>query len=284
MGTKLDNLINNSELASWFWDELYCPELSLDSFTAEISKHPLIHQLQDQFQYQFKNIENLMIALSHRSFIHEVKSFELQSYESLEFIGDSFLNYFVSKNLYKRLPQLSEGQWSKLRGAIVNTVSLHDIANFYGLPNYLLTGKGQVTNQETLKHKIYADLLESIVGAIVMDQDEISAWNFLERIFDKYQQEKEIDFWSKELLNNFDQKSQLQEILMQELKETPVYESVERDGKFFITCLIGNVVLGELSHTSKKVGQKELAKEILNNKELLLENIEIEKRGRENVK
>lgn len=284
MGTKQEHLYNNSELATWFWGELYCTSLTSDSIYSEISKHPLIIQLQSNIDYKFQNIQFLASAISHRSFVHEVKSVELLSYESLEFVGDSFLNFFVTKNLYSKLPHLSEGQWSKLRGAIVNTISLHDIAVFLKLPNLLLTGKGQVTTQETLKHKIYADMLEAIVGAIICDTGERMAWNFLERIFTEYQRHYELDFWSENLLVNFDQKSQLQEILMSELKEPPVYESKEEGGKFHITCVIGGVTLGEKLHSSKKIGQKELAKEILSNKELLFANIEREKRGRENVK
>lgn len=277
MGTKQNEHINHSALTSWFWNDVYSAELTIEELLEKFSKVSEIAQLQDQINYQFKNPIYLLNALSHRSFIHEVKAIELSSYESLEFLGDSFLNYFVSKNLKNKMSHLSEGQWSKLRGAIVNTTSLHDMAVFFNLPTFLLTGKGQVTHQETLKHKIYADLLEAIVGAVICDEDEVAAWNFLSQLFEKYQNEAEVNFWDENLLTNFDFKSQLQEIVMSELKTTPIYESVESNQSFKISCRVGQQQLGCLEHKSKKIGQKELAKQILKNKTELMNKINKEK-------
>jgi ribonuclease-3 len=279
MGTKQQDHINHSALTTWFWNDVYSPELKLEDFLDKFSKVSEISQLQDQINYQFQNPLHLLNALSHRSFIHEVNAFEVDSYETLEFLGDSFLNYFVSKNLKNNLSHLSEGQWSKLRGAIVNTTSLHDMAVFFDLPRFLLTGRGQVTHQETQKHKIYADMIEALVGAVISDNDEVAAWNFLSGLFEKYQNDTGINFWDENLLTNFDFKSQLQEMIMSELKTTPIYDSKEVDQSFHIVCRVGQQELGSLTHKSKKIGQKELAKQILENKSELIEKLNKEKQN-----
>ena len=256
MGTKQQEHTNHSALTNWFWTDLYSPELNFNDMLEQFSKVSAVIQLQDQINYHFKSLTYLLNAFSHRSFINEVKAIKLESYESLEFLGDSYLNYFVSKNLKNKLPHLPEGQLSKLRGAIVNTTSLHDIAVFLELPSFLLTGRGQVTHQETLKHKIYADLLEAIVGAIICDASESEAWNFLDKVFKEYQSENKVNFWEENLLMNFDFKSQLQEVVMRELKITPIYDSVESNQVFNITCRIGDQIIGSLEHNSKKLGKK----------------------------
>ena len=62
--------------------------------------------------YAFREPELLERALTHRS-----KSTD--NYERLEFLGDSVLNYVISSELYKRFPELTEGELTRLRAALV---------------------------------------------------------------------------------------------------------------------------------------------------------------------
>ena len=71
--------------------------------------------------YEFKNVALLRTALTHSSYANEKKC---ACNERLEFLGDSVLGLSVSKFLYKRLSNVSEGILSKIRASLVCEESL----------------------------------------------------------------------------------------------------------------------------------------------------------------
>lgn len=265
--------LNNSQLTYWFWTESFEKEKSPEELINSLSNHSFIINLEKKLNYQFNDRVRLIEALSHRSFVHEVTQLNTLSYEKAEFIGDSFINYFVSKKLFKNLSDLKEGQWSKLRGAIVNTNSLCIMSEFLGLESVLLTGRGDVTSKSSLKQKIYADLFEAVIGSIILDSGEENAWNVLDQLFEQFQKQKQINFWSEDLLQGFDYKSQLQEYTMQNFKSVPKYDGEAKGDGFLIQCYVNGELWGTLEHESKKKGQKELAKKILIERNIIKEEV-----------
>src|SRR5579862_4636561 len=121
-----------------------------------------ITELQQQLGYSFKDISLLKCALTH-------KSYGKPNYERLEFVGDGILDYVIALSLYHRYPDLSEGELSKVRAALVNQEALCQIAKQLNLGGYMLLGDGEIKSGGRSRASILADVLEAIFAAISLD-------------------------------------------------------------------------------------------------------------------
>jgi ribonuclease III len=90
-------------------------------------------ELQYRLQYDFVDISLLSRAITHRSF-------SIDHYERLEFLGDSVLSLAVSDLLYSRLGTLPEGDLSRVRANLVKQDTLHLLAVDLGLPDVIKLG------------------------------------------------------------------------------------------------------------------------------------------------
>ena len=93
------------------------------------------------------------------------------SYERLEFLGDSILGAIVSKYLYQRYSNQSEGFLSKLRTKIVNGKMLGHLGKLIGFPKFAIISKQIEESQGRDNYKIMEDIFEAFIGAIVIDFD-----------------------------------------------------------------------------------------------------------------
>ncbi|HXN16076.1 MAG TPA: ribonuclease III [Usitatibacter sp.] len=112
--------------------------------------------------YRFRDPELARQALTHRSF-------GTPHNERLEFLGDSLLNCAVATLLYERFPQLSEGDLSRQRAALVNQASLHEVATKLALGERLRLGEGELKSGGFRRPSILADALEALLGAVYLD-------------------------------------------------------------------------------------------------------------------
>ncbi|MFE6235691.1 ribonuclease III [Cellulosimicrobium sp. NPDC057862] len=110
--------------------------------------------------------ELLVLALTHRSFAHENGG--IPTNERLEFLGDTVLGLVVTETLYRRHPDLSEGELAKMRAATVSQKSLAAIARRLGLGQYVLLGKGEIRTRGNDKDSILSDTVEAIIGAVYL--------------------------------------------------------------------------------------------------------------------
>jgi len=124
----------------------------------------------------------LVRALTHRSFAYENGG--LPTNERLEFLGDSVLGVVVTDALYRRHPDLPEGQLAKLRAAVVNMRALADIARRLDLGPFLLLGRGEETSGGRDKSSILADTLEALIGAAYLEHGIDVARTFVHRLVD----------------------------------------------------------------------------------------------------
>ena len=92
--------------------------------------------LQERIGYTFEKPALLQQAMTHRSFSSE-------HYERLEYLGDAVINVIVSDLLYQALPDLPEGQLSRIRSNLVKQDSLHSLALQLGLSHCLRLGEGE---------------------------------------------------------------------------------------------------------------------------------------------
>src|SRR3954451_19408957 len=103
-------------------------------------------------------------AVTHRSFAYENGG--LPTNERLEFLGDSVLGLVVTEELFRRHPDLPEGQLAKLRAAVVNSRALAEVARTLGVGKYLRVGRGEESSGGRDKSSILADAVEALIGAV----------------------------------------------------------------------------------------------------------------------
>ena len=125
-------------------------------------------QLEKIIGYRFKNREYLERALTHSSFNRE-KNTKHKDNERLEFLGDAFLDAVISVELFRRMPEETEGKLTKTRALIVCEKSLANAARKIDLGRFMNMGHGEDSAGGRAKDSILADCTEAIIGALYLD-------------------------------------------------------------------------------------------------------------------
>lgn len=101
-----------------------------------------LKQLIGKMGITFSEVELLHKALTHTSYANEFAARGIEHNERLEFLGDAILDAIISDELFRRYPNLPEGDLSKARAAIVCEGSLAESAQALDIGPYLLLGHG----------------------------------------------------------------------------------------------------------------------------------------------
>ena len=125
-----------------------------------------IEELENSIKYTFRNKELLKTALTHTSYANEN---DISSYEKLEFLGDSILEFISSKYLYNRYTSLTEGELTKVRAQVVCEDSLKKKKKKHKFYNYILVSRSEKVNKGNEKPAILADCVEAVIAAIYFD-------------------------------------------------------------------------------------------------------------------
>lgn len=173
--------------------------------------------LQRRLQHEFANPGLLMRAVTHRSF-------SVDHYERLEFLGDSVLSLAVSDLLYERLSALPEGDLSRIRANLVKQDTLHQLAVELGLPEVIRLGEGEARSGGQKRPSILADALEAIIGAVYLDAGFAAAQGLVHRLFKALEINPEMEAIGK------DPKTELQEWLQGRKMQLPLYRVVGTQG------------------------------------------------------
>lgn len=191
--------------------------------------------LTTRLDYHFSDEGLLDEALSHRSS-------GSHNYERMEFLGDSFLNFVIAQELYKRRPTEDEGALSRLRASLVRQSTLADIARELNLGDYLKLGIGELRSGGFRRDSILSDVVESIIGAVLLDAGHDTARTLVLRLYGD-----RIDTLppSAELK---DPKTRLQELLQGRSYSRPEYEVIDASGKshdmrFTVACTLPELSL-----------------------------------------
>ena len=128
-----------------------------------------MEQLEQIIGYTFQNKKLLKQALTHSSYANEKKLGKLGCNERLEFLGDAVLELISSDFLYAKFTQVPEGELTKKRASLVCEPSLAYCARQFGLPQYLLLGKGENMTGGRNRDSIVSDATEALLGAIYLD-------------------------------------------------------------------------------------------------------------------
>jgi ribonuclease-3 len=213
-------------------------------------------ELQRRLQHKFSDASLLTRALTHRSF-------SIDHYERLEFLGDSVLNLAVSDLLYLRLGTLPEGDLSRVRANLVKQDTLHQLAVGLGLPDVLKLGEGEARSGGQKRPSILADALEAIIGAVYLDAGFAVAQALVQRLFNAVEINPQMDAIGK------DPKTELQEWLQGRKMKLPVYSVVGTVGaahkqSFDVECDIPELHLTERGiGGSRRAGEQAAAAAML---------------------
>lgn len=211
--------------------------------------------LEDRIGYHFHDISLLKQALTHSSFTNEQKINKAKHYERLEFLGDAVLELVSSEFLFKRHPQMPEGELTKLRASMVCEPSLAFCARDLELGNFLLLGKGEEITGGRHRDSIISDAMEAVTGAIFLDGGMEFAKEFIYRFILS-------DIEDKQLF--YDSKSNLQELIQGKLKKAFHYElrdekGPEHDKIFEVEIFMEEESLGTGQGRTKKAAEQQAA-------------------------
>lgn len=221
-----------------------------------------ISQLEDKIKYNFKDIEVISTAITHSSYANERKARKINYNERIEFLGDSVLSLVISEYLYKKYPNLPEGELTVTRAKIVCESSLSKCAINIGLGKYLLLGKGEELSGGRNKTSILSDAFEALIGAIYIDDGFETAKGFIL----KYMEDIIKSCVDGKLFYDF--KTQLQELVQQNGEQHVLYNVIDESGpdhnKLFLTEVrINDVIAGQGQGHSKKESEQNAAKDAL---------------------
>lgn len=209
---------------------------------------------------KFKDQSLLEQALTHRSWINENPGIR-HTNERLEFLGDAILEYIVSAELYRKLPDKEEGFLTALRANIVNTKNLSEVAIKLNIGEELYVSKGEEASGGRSNISLLADTVEAILGSIYLDQGLDAAEKF---VMDNLL----VDLDTKLAEPLKDPKSRLQEQVQAQGNSTPKYEVIEESGpdhakKFTVAVSVGNKRVAAGVGNSKSIAEQKAAEAAL---------------------
>lgn len=181
-----------------------------------------IQELEKLIDYCFSDKRFIKLALTRRSYAIEHNEKEYN--QRLEFLGDSVLGLTIAEELYKRLPNVPEGQLTKLKAAVVCEKSLAVVANQLDIPSFIYIGKGELNLNIQKLDSTTSDTLEAIFGAVYLDGGFEEAKKLILRLM-----EKQIQL-SISQINQTDSKTALQEIVQKKSKVDLEYVLVRESG------------------------------------------------------
>ena len=209
----------------------------------------------------FADIELLMTAFTHRSYLNEHKKTVSEHNERLEFLGDAVLELVVTEYLYANFSE-PEGVLTNWRSALVRTESISAAASRYEFEPLLRLSRGEKRGTERARAQILANAYEAVVGAIYLDKGYEEAKRFItESILSTFEEILETGSW-------MDPKSHLQELVQNQEGFTPAYKVVSEEGPdhdkiFTVGVYVDGKLKGKGIGPSKQAGQQKAAEAAL---------------------
>lgn len=208
-----------------------------------------------------KSEEIFRIAMRHSSATAEHP--ELESYERLEFFGDSVLGLVVAQYLYETHPKWDQGMLSKAKSSIVQEGPLAATASRLGFDQFIELSASEEATGGRHRASILADTLEAVIGGIYLESGlESARWFVLEQLREYIERVQTGD------VNPDDYKSKLQEAAQAIWRTTPQYRIIgeygqAHDRKFKVQVLITGEVMGDGEGRSKKEAEQAAASDAL---------------------
>lgn len=223
--------------------------------------------------FKVNDLSIYQTAMVHKSYceLSEYKEFnnpgngclslQKESYETLEFLGDSILGSIVSSYIYKRfniIHHQNEGFLTKLKIRLVCGENLYRFSKNIKLENFLI-----ISNHIEEKcsgrnnSNILEDIFEAFIGAIYLDNNYEVVENFLIKVIEKHADFTEI------LLKDNNYKDQISRYMQQNFKLYPKYETTKVGEIFQSKILKEDNIITVAEGSSKKKAEQEVSKKAL---------------------
>ncbi len=223
---------------------------------------PDLIALQELLGVTFSEPSLLEQAVVHSSYINENPDLVSGHNERLEFLGDAILGFIVAEELYQEFPDLSEGEMTKLRAALVRRDTLARVARAVRLGDFLYLGRGEEASGGRGKTPNLAGALEAVIAAAYLDQGEAVTRDLVLRLLGEE--------WARAVSQGtgVDYKSRLQELTQSRFQSIPAYRLVaeagpDHDKRFTVEVMADDMVLGMGTGKSKKLAETEAARSAL---------------------
>ncbi len=213
----------------------------------------------EKLGFEFNDIDLLITALTHRSYVNEHKASAKAHNERLEFLGDAVLELVSSDFLYRNYDE-PEGIMTAWRSALVRTESIGAAGEELGYEPLVRLSKGEKHGSSRAHAVILADCFEAVIGAIYLDQGYDTARDFIAKhILVKLDQILRDGSWR-------DPKSYLQELAQHYDGSTPQYrvlgeEGPDHDKTFTVGVYVGKQLKGQGTGHSKQEAEGAAASE-----------------------
>ena len=221
----------------------------------------LLVNLNEQYGINLKNSKNFKAAFSHSSYTNEHKIAKHLNYERLEFLGDAVVEVTTSEFLFKKFPNMAEGDLTKLRASIVCEKTLVKYALQLNLDKCIYLGRGEEKSGGRSRPALLADIFESFVGALYLETNiEIVKLFLTNTLF------KEVE--DLEYHSFVDYKTILQEYVSKLKIGDIEYKLLSSDGPSHLKTFTSGIYIGEKefgqgSATTKKESEQLSAKQAL---------------------
>ena len=179
---------------------------------------------EEKIGVEFRDKNLLKQAFTHRSYLNENPSLALEQNERLEFLGDAILELAITEYLYKKYPKKTEGEMTALRAALVNSITLSEVASGLNIGDLMLLSKGEAKSLGKARQYILANAFEALIGAVYLEHGYDKTFSFLEKnLFGKIEEVIEKKLW-------IDAKSLFQEKAQEIESVTPSYKVLSESG------------------------------------------------------
>ncbi|AXC10788.1 Ribonuclease III [Acidisarcina polymorpha] len=249
------------------------------------TRQPAIEALQQRIGHTFRQLHLLQRALTHSSLAYEqateersgsaptpqIPALDLSDNEQLEFLGDAVVGLIAADSLYRRYPELQEGELTRLRAALVSRKHLGQVAAKLDLGAALFLGKGEERSGGRKKAALLANTIEAVIGALYLDGGLEAARVFVEhRVVEPYVGELRATIERGGSIGDY--KSALQEFLQARKIGQPQYVIKGESGpdhrkRFLIEVRMASAkveseprILARGSGTTKKLAEQEAAR------------------------
>jgi ribonuclease III len=217
-----------------------------------------VDRLLSQYGIEPKNYQLYYQALSHPSAARN----QHESYEILEFLGDSLVLVHVVSNLVHKFPKEHVGNLSKAKSRIVSGEKLSKVGYSLKLDKLVRIDRSAYNQKNRLSPSIMADIFEAFVAAIFLDHGMLKTRRFLKHTL--------CDLISVDIKERCDEdfKSILQEKIQRRYKQIPIYKLIktvgpDHDKRFYIQVFFRNTGMGKGDGRNKKEAEQKAADKTL---------------------
>ncbi len=181
-------------------------------------------------------------------------------FKHLQKLNPEMLGLIITDHAFHAYPTLSEGELTDVRKAVVNAVTLAEVADELDLGDHLLLGKGEEQSGGREKPSILADALEAVLGAVYVSAGMREAHDLVLRLLGTRVAEAHAGGPGGQ-----DYKSRLQELAARHFDESPRYDTVaegpDHARRFHVTVAVAGQARGRGDGRSKKQAEQVAARD-----------------------